>query len=79
VHHFAPHGYATTTVTFPDVDFAALGRALGMEAYTIRTAQDLANVKAILGHSSRYPLVLDVKVNPAVRGDEWFDLAFQGH
>lgn len=79
VHHFAPQGYATATVTFPDVDFAALGRALGMEAYTIRTAQDLANVKTILGHSSCYPLVLDVKVNPAVRGDEWFDLAFQGH
>ena len=79
VHHFAPMGHDTTTVTFPDVDFAALGRALGMTAYTVRSVADLQALGQVLRDRERYPIVLDMKVNPTVRGDEWFDLAFQGH
>lgn len=79
VHHFAPMGYDTTTVTFPDVDFAALGRALGMRGHTVRSVADLYALGQVLRDRDRYPIVLDMKVNPAVRGDEWFDLAFQGH
>jgi thiamine pyrophosphate-dependent acetolactate synthase large subunit-like protein len=79
VHHFAPMGYDTATVTFPDVDFAALGRALGMTAKTVRSVDDLRELACVLADRNQYPIVLDIKVNPAVRGDEWFDLAFQGH
>lgn len=79
VHHFAPMGHDTTTVTFSDVDFAALGRALGMTAHTVRSVDDLRALAPVLGDREQYPIVLDMKVNPAVRGDEWFDLAFQGH
>ena len=79
VHHFAPMGWPTSTVQFPDTDFAAVARALGIHAFTIRTPRDLESIREALSDSSSYPILLDAKVNPAVRGGEWFDLAFEGH
>src|SRR6185436_688719 len=34
VHHFGPMGHPVELVQFPDVDFAALGRAAGLQAAT---------------------------------------------
>src|SRR4026209_1766008 len=35
VHHFGPMGHPVELVQLPDVDFAALGRAAGLEGATI--------------------------------------------
>src|SRR6185437_5902704 len=37
VHHFGPHGHPLGIVQFPDVDFAALARAVGLRGVTVRT------------------------------------------
>ncbi len=79
VHHFRPMGFQTEIVSFPDVDFAALARSLGIQGYTIRSIGDLSAIKEMLRSRDAYPMLLDVKVNPEVRGGEWFDLAFKGH
>ncbi len=79
VHHFRPMGFDTEIVTFPDVDFAALGQALDIQSYTIRSLDDLATLASALTNHDQYPILIDAKVNPQVRGGEWFDLAFQGH
>src|SRR2546428_13546882 len=36
VHHFAPAGHPLDIVRFPDTDFAAHGRAIGMEGVIVR-------------------------------------------
>src|SRR5205085_6059312 len=36
VHHFGPHGHPLDLVRFPEVDFAALGRAVGLCGVTVR-------------------------------------------
>jgi thiamine pyrophosphate-dependent acetolactate synthase large subunit-like protein len=37
VHHFAPLGHDVSTVRFPDTDIAAIARAAGVEAITVRS------------------------------------------
>jgi thiamine pyrophosphate-dependent acetolactate synthase large subunit-like protein len=76
VHHFEPEGHDVTTVRFPDVDLAALGRATGASAITVRALSDLAPVTDWLQGGSG-PLVVDAKVDPAVYG-EWLADAFRG-
>src|SRR5215472_6720875 len=76
VHHFGPDGFPVDLVRFPDTDFAALARAAGAEASTVRTAADLDVVERWLAHRAR-PLVLDAKVVPTVVAD-WLAEAF-GH
>src|SRR5207249_11354044 len=49
VHHFGPQGHPLDIVRFPDVDFAALGRAVGLRGITVRTAGDLEPVADWLG------------------------------
>jgi len=44
VHHFGPHGHPLDLVRFPDVDFAALARAAGLDGATVRRSDDLAIV-----------------------------------
>jgi thiamine pyrophosphate-dependent acetolactate synthase large subunit-like protein len=45
VHHFGPQGEPLDIVRFPDTDFAALARAAGTEAVTVRHIDDLAAVE----------------------------------
>ena len=77
VHHFGPHGHPLDLVRFPDVDFAALGRAAGLRGATIRRADDLHAVKAWLAEGAAPALVLDAKVIPTVVA-EWLEEAFRG-
>jgi thiamine pyrophosphate-dependent acetolactate synthase large subunit-like protein len=78
VHHFGPHGHPLDLVQFPDVDFAALGRAVGLRGATVQRAEDLHVVSDWL-HSGATPgLVLDAKVVPTVVA-EWLEEAFRGH
>lgn len=77
VHHFGPTAIRWTSFVLPEVDFAALGRAVGLQA-TIRRVQDLA-VVADRAHSGGTPgLVLDAKVVPTVVETE-LEEAFGGH
>ncbi len=78
VHHFGPHGAPLDLVRFPDVDFAALGRAAGLEAATVRCRADLHAVQTWLESSPSRALVLDAKVVPTVVA-EWLEEAFRGH
>jgi thiamine pyrophosphate-dependent acetolactate synthase large subunit-like protein len=78
VHHFAPEGAAMDAVTFPDTDFAALARAAGLEATTVRALPDLEAVREWLDRGRPRPLLLDAKVVPTVVA-EWLEEAFRGH
>jgi thiamine pyrophosphate-dependent acetolactate synthase large subunit-like protein len=76
VHHFAPIGHDITRVQFPDADLAAIARAAGAEAVTVRTTADLDAVTAWLHDGMDRPLVLDAKVNPTICA-EWLSEAFR--
>jgi acetolactate synthase I/II/III large subunit len=81
VHHFGPHGHPLDLVRFPDVDFAALGRAVGLRGLTVRSEEDLQGLRpwlAELGERTAPGLVLDAKVVPTVVA-EWLEEAFRGH
>jgi thiamine pyrophosphate-dependent acetolactate synthase large subunit-like protein len=78
VHHFGPHGHPLDLVRFPDVDFSALGRAVGLRGATVRCAADLQAVTAWLQEGGCPGLVLDAKVVPTVVA-EWLEEAFRGH
>jgi acetolactate synthase-1/2/3 large subunit len=78
VHHFGPQGHPVELVQFPDVDFAALGRAAGLQGATVRRREDLAVVTSWLAGGGTPGLVLDAKVVPTVIA-EWLEEAFRGH
>jgi acetolactate synthase I/II/III large subunit len=78
VHHFAPEGAVMDTVRFPDTDFVALGRAVGLEAATIRSLPDLEAVRDWLDRGRPKPLLLDAKVVQTIVA-EWLEEAFRGH
>jgi thiamine pyrophosphate-dependent acetolactate synthase large subunit-like protein len=76
VHHFAPMGHDVSLVQFPDADLAAIARASGAQAATIRRTEDLDVVDAWLAEAESRPLVLDAKVNPTICA-EWLSEAFR--
>jgi acetolactate synthase I/II/III large subunit len=78
VHHFELQGHPTELVRFPDVDFAALGRAVGLEGTTVRRRDDLQAVTSWLATGGQPALVLDAKVEPTVVA-RWLEGAFRGH
>jgi thiamine pyrophosphate-dependent acetolactate synthase large subunit-like protein len=78
VHHFGPQGHPVELVQFPDVDFAALGRAAGLQGATVRRREDLDIVTSWLADGGAPALVLDAKVVPTVVA-EWLEEAFRGH
>ena len=75
VHHFGPMGHDVSAVRFPDADLAAIARAAGAKAATVRRTEDLAVVEEWLANPHG-PLVLDVKVNPTICA-EWLEEAFR--
>jgi thiamine pyrophosphate-dependent acetolactate synthase large subunit-like protein len=79
VHHFRPMGHPVDLVQFPDVDFAALGRAAGLDGATIRSRADLSTpIESWLAGKGKPGLLLDAKVVPTVVA-EWLEEAFRGH
>jgi thiamine pyrophosphate-dependent acetolactate synthase large subunit-like protein len=76
VHHFGPLGHDVGLVQFPDADLAAIARAAGAQAATVRAAGDLDVVVTWLAAPEPAPLVLDAKVNPTVCA-EWLAEAFR--
>ena len=75
VHHFGPMGHDVSCVRFPDADLAAMARAAGAKAATVRRTDDLEIVEEWL-LNPHGPLVLDVKVNPTICA-EWLEEAFR--
>ncbi len=75
VHHFAPMGHDASRTRFPEADLAAIARAAGAKAATIRHPDDLQIVEEWLVNPHG-PLVLDAKVNPTVCAD-WLTEAFR--
>ena len=75
VHHFGPMGHDVSCVRFPDADLAAIARAAGAKAATVRGTDDLKIVEEWL-MNPHGPLVLDVKVNPTICA-EWLEEAFR--
>ena len=78
VHHFGPHGARLDLVRFDDVDFAALGRAVGLRAATVRRAGDLEVMQTWLAEGGTPALVLDARVVSTVVAT-WLEEAFRGH
>jgi acetolactate synthase I/II/III large subunit len=81
VHHFGPMGHAVDLTQFDDVDFAAIGRAVGAEGVTVRSVADLAPLEDWLARragGSVGPIVLDAKVTPTIVA-EWLEDAFRAH
>jgi thiamine pyrophosphate-dependent acetolactate synthase large subunit-like protein len=65
---------STAHAYFKDVDLASLARSVGFSGHAIRRLDDLNQLASeITDPSTR--VLLDCKVNPAVRGD-WFNEAF---
>jgi acetolactate synthase I/II/III large subunit len=78
VHHFGPHGHPVDIVRFPDVDFAALARAVGLQAITVRQSADLQPLSAWLHAGGAPAMLVDARVVPTVVA-EWLEEAFRGH
>jgi thiamine pyrophosphate-dependent acetolactate synthase large subunit-like protein len=78
VHHFGPHGHPLDLVQFPETDFAAIGRAVGLHGATVRRVADLDVVTEWLQSGASPGLVLDAKVVRTVVA-EWLEEAFRGH
>ena len=70
-------GHDVSRVRFPDADLAAMARAAGAEAATVRRTADLEVVDGWLAEATPRPLVLDAKVNPEICA-EWLSEAFRG-
>jgi thiamine pyrophosphate-dependent acetolactate synthase large subunit-like protein len=70
VHILRQSGRSPRHAQFTDVDFAAVGRALGAEGMTVRRVADLEPLRAWLA-APRGPMVVDCKLNPEILGD-WF-------
>ncbi len=77
VHHFLAMGHDVSRVRFPDADLAAIARASGARAQTVRSTSDLEVVADWLSDPEPGPLVLDAKVTPSVCAD-WLAEAFHG-
>ncbi|MDT0351504.1 thiamine pyrophosphate-binding protein [Pseudonocardia charpentierae] len=76
VHHFPDADH--TTVTFPDVDLAAVARGYGFEAVTIRTPGDLKSVADWVAGPRRAPLLVHAPI-ASDGGSWWLAEAFRGH
>jgi thiamine pyrophosphate-dependent acetolactate synthase large subunit-like protein len=62
--HLEARGKPTDLAVFGDVDFAAVARGFGARAVTVRTLDDLQEVRTQLGARDR-PLLIDAKVTEA--------------
>ena len=76
VHHFPDADH--TTVTFPDVDLAAVARGYGFEAVTVRSPSDLKGVADWVAGPRRAPLLVHAPI-ASDGGSWWLAEAFRGH
>jgi thiamine pyrophosphate-dependent acetolactate synthase large subunit-like protein len=67
-------GMPTKLAEFSTPSLAAVAEAIGAEAFTVRSADDLAAVEERLRRPLSGPLVLDCRINRAIRA-EWLEFA----
>jgi len=67
-------GMPAKLAEFPTPSFAAIASAIGAEAFTVRSAADLGAVEERLRQPLSGPLVLDCRINGAIRA-EWLEFA----
>ncbi len=75
VHHFHDN---LDTVRFPDTDLAAIARGFGCTGVTVRTTDDLDQVRTWLSGPRDTPLVIDAKIADD-GGSWWLAEAFRTH
>jgi thiamine pyrophosphate-dependent acetolactate synthase large subunit-like protein len=75
VHHF---GSDLDTVRFPDTDIAAIASGFGCTGVTVRTTNDLDQVRTWLSGPRDTPLVIDAKIADD-GGSWWLAEAFHTH
>jgi acetolactate synthase I/II/III large subunit len=73
VHFLDLEGLPYEYAQFEDVDFAAVARALGITAFTVRHLGDLEAHSSLLAQPDG-PLLIDCKINPRVRAQWLVDL-----
>lgn len=78
VHHFEPMGFRTEHVQFGMRDLAGVARALGATAAVVRAPEDVDQAVSAWLESGTGPLVLDCRVNPAIRSERLQE-AFRQH
>jgi thiamine pyrophosphate-dependent acetolactate synthase large subunit-like protein len=78
VHHFGPDGADLSTVTFPDVDIAAIARGYGLQGVTVRSVGALTALTEWLDSDRGSALLLDAKIADD-GGAWWLAEAFRGH
>ena len=76
VHHFPDADH--TTVTFPEIDLAAVGRGYGFEAVTVRAPGDLKGVADWVAGPRSAPLLVHAPI-ASDGGSWWLAEAFRGH
>jgi thiamine pyrophosphate-dependent acetolactate synthase large subunit-like protein len=76
VHHFP--GADHTTVTFPELDLAAVGRGYGFDAVTVRGPGDLKGVADWVAGPRAAPLLVHALI-ASDGGSWWLSEAFRGH
>ncbi|MGJ9372786.1 thiamine pyrophosphate-binding protein [Nesterenkonia sp. CF4.4] len=77
VHHFG-EDQDLATVTFPDTDIAAVARGFGAEGFTVRSTEDLEQLRAWVASEPTGPVVIDAKIADD-GGSWWLAEAFKGH
>lgn len=63
VHHFVHEDAPMDTVEFPDTDIAAIARGFGCTGVTVRSLEDLQEVRKWLDGDRTTPLVIDAKIS----------------
>jgi thiamine pyrophosphate-dependent acetolactate synthase large subunit-like protein len=61
------HGLPNRLSIFHDVDFAAIARGMGAEAFTLRNVDDLERVRNWVSNRAPAPLIVDCKIDPLFR------------
>jgi len=69
VHFLDLVGQPTELATHTTPDLARVAEALGAEGFTVRTVDDLAALRERFRHPLEGPILLDCRINPAVRGE----------
>ena len=73
VHHLRHHGLPTDVAEFARIDFHAVAKAFGIDGRSVRTKDDLVALEGL--GSIEKPMLIDVRMNPAVVSDRFQRLA----
>lgn len=68
LHALRAFGLPDTVATFPDLSFERIARALGADAATVRSLDDVAPLTDRFNHLAG-PFVVDCKVSPQIRSE----------